>query len=257
MFRMDGKVAIITGGARGQGEATAKIFAEQGATVVIADVLVEEGEALAKKLGGSVRFRKLDVSDEASWGALIGELTADGNSIDALVNNAAIVMSAPMLEMRKTQLEQVLAVNLVGPFLGMQAVLPAMLKAGKGSIVNVSSVNGLRGTSFMTAYDASKWGLRGLTKGAALEFAPYGIRINSLHPGAIDTPMLNPEGKDTAEISTRMRIQFGRVGRPEEVGYASLFLSSDEASYISGAELAVDGTWSAGVNLQNVPQPAA
>lgn len=250
MFRLDGKIAIITGGARGQGAATASLFAQQGAAVVIADRLADEGTKLADEIGGAARFFALDVSDETSWHKMVAELTADGKSVDILINNAGISLGAGMLETKKSQLEEVLAINLVGPYIGMQAVLPSMLQAGRGVIINISSVNGLRGTASMTAYDASKWGLRGMTKAAALEFAGRGVRINSIHPGAIDTPMLNLEGRDTGEVAKLLRIPSGRLGQPVEVAHASLFLASDEASYISGAELAVDGTWSAGVNLQ-------
>lgn len=254
MLRMDGKTVIVTGGSRGQGGATTEVFAKQGANVLIADVLVDEGEALAKRLGSAVRFIKTDVADAASWANLVA-IAQETGRIDVLVNNAAISEYGPLLDTSPDRFNKILMVNMMGPYLGMQAVLPTMLKAGKGAIINVSSVNGLRGTSQMVAYDGSKWGLRGMTKAAALEFAPHGIRINSVHPGAIDTPMLNPTGVDTIELARAMRIGFGRVGRPEEVAHATLFLASDEASYICGAEVAVDGSWSAGAYL-DVPEGA-
>jgi 3alpha(or 20beta)-hydroxysteroid dehydrogenase len=245
---MDGKTVIVTGGSRGQGAATVEVFARQGAKVLIADVLDVQGEKLAASLGGQVRFQYCDVSDPNSWTGLVAAALETGR-LDVLVNNAAITHFGPFLDTSSDRFKEILAVNVMGSYLGMQAVMPHMLAAGKGAIINISSVNGLRGTSQMVAYDASKWGLRGMTKAAALEFASAGIRINSVHPGAIDTPMLNPDETDTRELAQSMRIGFGRVGRPEEVAHATLFLASDEASYISGAEIAVDGSWSAGAYL--------
>lgn len=248
MLNMDGKTVIVTGGSRGQGAATVELFTQQGATVVIADVLVEEGQALADRLGSRVRFVGADVANPASWASLVASAMETGR-IDVLVNNAAISEFGSLLETSPERFQQILSINMMGPYLGMQAVLPDMLAAGRGAIINVSSVNGLRGTSHMVAYDGSKWGLRGMTKAAALEFASRGIRINSVHPGAINTPMLNPSGAGTDELARTLRIGIGRVGRPEEVANATVFLASDEASYICGAEIAVDGSWSAGAYL--------
>lgn len=247
------KVALVTGGARGQGEATVKTFVEAGARVVFVDVL-EEGHDTARRIGGDAEFRHMDVTDERGWRQTVEYVVAQHGRLDILVNNAAITFIRLMMETSHDELQKVLSINLAGPYLGMQAVVPHMVRQGKGSIVNVVSVNGFRGTTRMTAYDASKWGLRGLSKAAALELAPNGIRVNSVHPGAIDTPMLNPEGVDPEEFGF-LRIGLGRVGRPEEVARASAFLASDQASYISGAELAVDGTWSAGVYLDGDPHP--
>lgn len=248
MQRLPGKVAIITGGSRGQGEATARLFAEHGATVIIADVLDEAGAALAADIGPAAHFRHLDVSDETSWAELVEWATAQFGKIDILINNAAISLMKRFNRNSKADFERVLSVNLVGPFLGMRAVSPQMVERKAGSIVNISSVNGLRGTWGMAAYDASKWGVRGMSKAAALEFGVHGVRVNSIHPGAIDTPMLNPEGTtDGSKLASSFNLPMGRVGEPVEVANASLFLASDEASYISGAELAVDGAWTAGV----------
>lgn len=248
MQRLPGKVAIITGGSRGQGEATARLFAEHGATVIIADVLDEAGAALAADIGPAAHFRHLDVSDETSWTELVDWATAQFGKIDILINNAAISLMKRFNRNSKADFERVLSVNLVGPFLGMRAVSPQMVERKAGSIVNISSVNGLRGTWGMAAYDASKWGVRGMSKAAALEFGVHGVRVNSIHPGAIDTPMLNPEGTtDGSKLASSFNLPMGRVGEPVEVANASLFLASDEASYISGAELAVDGAWTAGV----------
>lgn len=248
MSRLQGKVAIVTGAARGQGEATARLFAQQGATVVIADLLVEQGEALARDIGERASFVRLDVTDEAGWAALVAQVIARHGRIDVLINNAAITDHKSVTDTSKQDLERMLAINLVGPYLGVKAVVPHMQRQRAGSIVNISSVNGLRGTIGMSAYDASKWGVRGFTKSLALELSPQGIRVNSVHPGAIDTPMLNPNGDlDPVRAAQEYGIVFGRVGRPIEVAQASLFLASDEASYINGAELAVDGGWTAGL----------
>ena len=247
------KVALITGGARGQGAATVEVFVEAGAKVVFVDVL-DDAEDVAARLGEAAEFHRMDVTDERAWRQTVEYVMGRHGRLDVLVNNAAITFIRLMMETSPDELQKVLAVNLMGPYLGMQAVVPHMVRQGKGAIVNVASVNGFRGTTRMTAYDASKWGLRGLSKAAALELAPNGIRVNSVHPGAIDTPMLNPDGKDPSEFGF-LRIGLGRVGRPEEVARATAFLASDQASYISGAELAVDGTWSAGVYLDGDPHP--
>ncbi len=252
MLRLDDKVAIITGGARGQGAATAELFAQQGAKVVIADVLIDEGTALSERIGASARFIELDVRDEPSWAALTRSALAAFGGIDILVNNAGIDNSQRLMDTTKQRFEQILAVNLVGPYLGIQAVVPHMSRARRGSIINISSVQGLRGAANLSAYDASKWALRGVTKSLALELAPLGIRVNSIHPGAIDTPMLNAHGADMAQVAKDFRIGMGRVGTPAEVAHASLFFASDEASYVTGAELAVDGGWTAGVYLNDI-----
>lgn len=255
MGRLQEKIAIITGAARGQGEATARLFAANGATVVLVDTLNDEGRAVARDIGNKAHFKHLDITCEQSWSMLVDAVIEDFGKIDVLVNNAAITWFGALAETSKADFEKVISINLVGCFLGMKAVVPHMLRQKSGSIVNISSVNGLRGTSGMSAYDASKWGVRGMTKSAALELGAQGIRVNSIHPGAIDTPMLNPNGDlDSKQMAQDFSIGFGRVGRPVEVAHASLFLASDDASYISGAELAVDGTWSTGllVNSQSL-----
>ena len=227
----------------------AKLFAEAGAQVFLCDVRVDEGEAIAAEIGQAAKFRRLDIASKNAWLGLVEEVERIAGGVDILVNNAAIADSTPFLDVTAERLDQLIDVNLKGSFLGMQAVIPAMIRRGKGAIVNISSVNGLRGTGGSSAYDATKWGLRGITKSIALEFADKGIRVNSVHPGAIDTPMLNPSRGDVSGIAKSFGVPMGRVGEPTEVAYASLFLASDEASYISGAELAVDGAWTAGINL--------
>lgn len=248
MGRLQHKVAIITGAAQGQGEATARLFAAEGCKVVLTDVKEAKGSAVAAELGDNAIFVRHDISDETSWALVVNEAVAKFSTVDILVNNAAVTYFNKIGDTSKAALERLLQINVTGTYLGMKAVLPVMQKAGCGSIVNISSVNGLRGTFGMSAYDACKWAVRGMTKAIALEVAGEGIRVNSVHPGAINTPMLNPTGELTSEqMSKDFGIPFQRVGRPEEVANASLFLASDEASYISGAELAVDGAWTTGL----------
>lgn len=248
MNRLAGKVAIITGGARGQGEATARLFAAEGGRVVLTDRLEEEGRAVARDIGESARFIAADVADEGAWKGVIESAVAAFGHVAILVNNAAITDHHGLETLTRHRLESLLAVNVVGPILGMQAVLPSMLERGGGSIINVSSINGLRGTSQMVGYDASKWALRGATKSVALEYGARGVRVNSIHPGTIRTPMLDPTGTvDGKALAELLRIAAGRIGEPLEVAHASLFLASDESSYVNGAELAVDGGWSAGL----------
>jgi 3alpha(or 20beta)-hydroxysteroid dehydrogenase len=252
MGRLEGKVAIVTGAARGQGEATARLFAAEGAYVVLTDVLTQQGECVAHDLGERTLFLEHDVSDEMAWASIVRHALERFGKIDVLVNNAAVPHFASLQETTKADFQRVISVNLLGCFLGMKAVVNTMQTAKRGAIVNVSSINGLRGTVGMSVYDASKWGIRGMTKSVALELAPHGIRVNSVHPGAIDTLMLNPDKTlDTKKMAHNFGIASGRVGRPDEVAHASLFLASDDASYVSGAELAVDGAWSAGL-LTNI-----
>lgn len=254
MNRLEGKVAIITGAARGQGEATARLFAAEGCSVVLTDVLSVEGEAVAADIGGNAMFLHHDISDERAWGHVVETALSRFGRLDVLVNNAAITLFNPIEKTTRDDLQRLLSVNAIGPFLGIKAVLPIMKEARRGSIVNISSVNGLRGTNGMSAYDMCKWAIRGLTKSIALEGAAFNVRVNSVHPGAIDTPMLNPTNDSNTEpLALGLGIPFRRVGQPSEIATASLFLASDEASYISGAELAVDGAWSAGLNT-NIEQ---
>ncbi|MEU2080134.1 glucose 1-dehydrogenase [Streptomyces sp. NPDC013489] len=238
---LTGKVALVTGAARGMGEAEARLFAALGANVVLTDVLEPQGEEVAASLGPAARFVRHDVTDEQSWaGAVAAALDAFGR-LDVLVNNAAIYSTSLITEEDPARLETILRVNLIGPFLGVRAVAGPMRTSGGGSIVNISSQAGLQGLWGHGAYGAAKWGLRGLTRTAALELGADGIRVNSVHPGAIATPM-------TAHLGTKEHpgTPLGRVGEPEEVARLVAFLASDESSYLSGAELAVDGGASAG-----------
>ncbi|HEY8547458.1 MAG TPA: glucose 1-dehydrogenase [Acidimicrobiales bacterium] len=236
--RLDGKVALISGGARGQGEAEARRFVAEGAQVVIGDILEDEGAAVAGSLGDACTFVRLDVTDEASWAAAVATAEERYGPVSVLVNNAGILGFGAVDRIKRADYERILQVNLVGVLLGMQAVTPSMERAGGGSIVNISSTSGLQGLPFVAAYGSSKWAVRGLTKSAAIDLGHRGIRVNSVHPGGIDTPMIAGTPGDAPYYK---RLPVPRMGTPEEVANAVLFLASDEASYITGAELAVDG----------------
>jgi 3alpha(or 20beta)-hydroxysteroid dehydrogenase len=254
MGRLQDKVAVITGGARGMGAATARLFAQEGAIVTIADMLADEGQALAAELGGGATFFRLNVADEANWQGLVAELMSRHGRIDALVSNAGVVSFAEITAIDPAEFDRVYGVNVKGPLLGMKHVGGVMRAAGRGAIVNIASVDGLRGANALALYSSSKWALRGMTKTAALEFGPHGVRVNSVHPGGVDTVMGNPQGQQGAERNQGYeRVPLQRIGEPGEIAAASLFLCSDEASYITGAELAVDGGWAAGYYHSYLP----
>jgi 3alpha(or 20beta)-hydroxysteroid dehydrogenase len=254
MGRLSGKVAIITGGARGMGEATSRLFAQEGAKVAVADLLDEAGAALVQELGGGARFYRHDVTDAASWSALVAQVTQDLGPVDILVNNAGVLLFRSLLETSQEDFERVLKVNLVGNLLGIQAVAPGMIDRGKGAIVNISSVDGMKGANGLAAYCSSKWGIRGLTRVAALELGHKGVRVNSVHPGGIDTAMGNQGARPREEINKGYgNVALQRIGAPEEVARASLFLASDDASYLAGAEIVVDGGMIAGNYYEGFP----
>lgn len=237
MGRVDGKVALITGGAgaKGMGAASARMLVAEGAKVVIGDILDADGAALAAELGDSVRYVHLDVTSAEDWqGAVDTALEAFG-TLNVLVNNAAVVQVAPLKTADITRFQKVLDVNLTGAMRGIQAVIDPMIAAGGGSIINISSIEGMRGAVWAHSYVASKWALRGLTKSAALELAPDKIRVNSVHPGFIRTGMTKhlPDDIVTAPM--------GRAGKPEEVATFVVFLASDESSFSTGSEFVVDG----------------
>ena len=242
---LTGKVAIVTGAARGQGEAEARLFAALGAKVVLTDLLVADGQQVAESIGAAARFVRHDVGNETDWRTAVDTAVREFGRVDVLVNNAAICKVVPLAEQDTAGFEQMLRVNLIGAFLGMQAVTKPMQAAGGGSIVNISSQAGVQGLAGYTAYGASKWGLRGMSKVAAIELGPLGIRVNTVYPGMIDTPMIahleverGPGGHPGAPLT--------RVGTPEEVAEVVAFLASDASSYITGADLTVDGGASAG-----------
>ena len=238
MGRLDGKVAIVSGGARGMGASHCRTMVAEGARVVVGDVLEDEGALLAKELGDAATFVPLDVTDEAAWSTAVAHTIDTLGPPSVLVNNAGIVRVGLMPDMAKADFEAVLAVNLVGVWLGMRAVAPAMMNAAGGSIINVSSTAGLTGYPGISGYVASKWGVRGITKSAALEFGTRGVRVNSIHPGAIETPMVT-----AASVTDRMWAAqaIPRIGQPAEVSALVVFLASDESSYCTGHEFVVDG----------------
>lgn len=242
MGRLQAKGVIITGGARGMGAATARLFVAEGARVAIADVLDAEGGTLAKEIGSAAFYSHHDVTDEGSWRRLVDRVRQQFGRIDVLINGAGVLLFKTIVDTEKAEFERILGVNLVGTFLGIKTVAPVMMSQKKGSIINISSVDGLKGSNGLGAYAASKWGVRGVTKVAALELGPHGIRVNSIHPGGINTAMGNPGGLVGAELNkpyARQPIQ--RIGEPEEIARTSLFLASDESSYICGSEIVVDG----------------
>lgn len=241
MGRLDGKVALLTGAARGQGAAAARRFAAEGAKVLIADVLDDEGKALANELGAA--YQHLDVGREEDWSAAVDRAVDEFGSLTVLVNNAGILHFAELGKTTLADYERVIRVNQIGAFLGMRSVVEPMSRAGTGSIVNVSSVEGLAGMPFLVAYTASKFAIRGMTKVAALELGSKGIRVNSVHPGMIDTKMVSDAAGGT-EIDTSWvgrKVALGRVGQPGEIANLVVFLASDESSYSTGAEFVADG----------------
>ena len=241
MNRVQGKVAIVTGGSRGIGAAYARLLVAEGAKVVIGDVLDTEGKALAAELGADAAYIHLDVTQTADWAAAVAFAVKTFGSLTVLVNNAGIASGAAVTEFPLDMWRKTLDINLTGTFIGMQAVIPEMVKAKGGSIINISSVEGLRGSAGLHAYVASKFGVRGITKSVALDVAKYGIRVNSIHPGLIETPMTKNIKADA------LQIPMARSAQPEEVAKMMLFLASDEASYSTGAEFVIDGGLTMGV----------
>jgi 3alpha(or 20beta)-hydroxysteroid dehydrogenase len=249
MGRLDGKVAVISGAARGQGEAEARLFVAEGARVVLGDVLDAEGQAVADDLGDAAVYTHLDVTDEAQWQAALALTEERFGPPTVLVNNAGILHFQVIHQTDPADFERVMRVNVTGVFLGIHTVAPAMSAAGGGSIVNISSTAGLQGLPFVAAYSTSKWAVRGMTKSAAIDLGHLGIRVNSVHPGGIDTPMVSGMSNDAPFYK---RLPVSRMGRPDEVARAVLFLASDESSYTTGAELSVDGGATAGdLNLMS------
>jgi 3alpha(or 20beta)-hydroxysteroid dehydrogenase len=242
--RLAGKAALITGGARGQGEAEARLFAAEGATVMVTDVLEKELDAVVADIGGAARGMRHDVSSEDDWAAAVAATMEAFGRLDVLINNAAIYRVGPIEEERLDDFNKILSVNLAGTFLGIRAVIPPMRSGGGGSIINISSVAGLEGFPGHAAYGSAKWAVRGLTKIAALELGTHGIRVNSIHPGAIDTEMIAPYARPGVDRGAAYPI--ARIGVPRDVAGLALFLASDDSSYVTGAEFTVDGGLHAG-----------
>jgi 3alpha(or 20beta)-hydroxysteroid dehydrogenase len=240
--RLQGKVALVTGGARGMGAAEVRRLHADGASVVAADVLDDDGKALADELGDRVRFVHLDVTSEEGWQQAVEQTEREFGQIDILVNNAGILKFNAIADTPLEEFRQVLDVNLIGVFLGMKTVIPAMKRAGGGSIVNISSTEGLAGTVFCGAYTASKFGVRGITKVAAIEYGADKIRVNSVHPGGIDTPMTRAVMDEEGRKYVGKKVAgLKRMGEADEVASVVAFLASDDSSYCTGAEFVVDG----------------
>ena len=252
MDRMEGKVALISGAARGMGQAEARLFAAEGAKVAVCDVRDAEGKAVAEEIGANATYLHLDVTQEDEWGAAVAATTSAFGKLDVLVNNAGIAEAAPLAEMSLESYQRVIDVNQTGVFLGMRAVVEAMTAAGGGSIVNISSIDGLIGMNNIISYVASKWAVRGMTKAAAMELATHGIRVNSIHPGFIHTHLAVEEESHLAathallDAHTARLAPMGRTGEPEEIARLALFLASDESSYSTGSEFVADGGMTAG-----------
>ncbi|UNO41438.1 SDR family oxidoreductase [Streptomyces sp. MST-110588] len=284
MGKLDGRVVIVTGAARGQGEQEARLFAAEGAKVVLGDVLDGPGQALADELGGDrARYLHLDVSREADWEAAVGTATAAFGKLDGLVNNAGILRFNALVDTPLAEFRQLVEINQIGAFLGMRAVVPELVAAGGGTIVNTASYTALSGMAYLTSYAATKAAIVGMTRVAAMELADRGIRVNAMCPGAIDTPMTNPDrvaayggpkaagdgdgdgdgagagagvdgDADAVGAATRALEEFygkavpmGRIGRPEEVARLALFLTCADSSYITGQPFVIDGGWLAGI----------
>lgn len=239
MGRLDGKVALITGGARGQGAAEGKLFRAEGAEVYLTDVLVDEGLETAAEIGAT--FIEHDVTDSDAWFAIIKRIEKKNAHLDVLINNAGIFHMIGMAETERALWDRTIAINQTGVFLGLQAVAAIMTRQKSGSIINISSIAGLRGSGGAFAYGASKWAVRGMTKSAAQELSPHGIRVNSIHPGIIETAMVDEFSRKGINESVLDRIPMGHYANASEVANLALFLASDESTYCSGSEFIVDG----------------
>lgn len=239
MGRLKGKIAIITGAAQGMGASHAKKFIEEGAKVVLTDLNEEKGKALAEELGERALFSKHNVTSATDWETVVSRAEEAFGPVDVLVNNAGMTMAKSILQMTEEEYRRIVDINQVSVFLGMKAVIPSMQKAGGGSIVNISSMNGL--VAGAIGYTDTKFAVRGMTKAAAMECTNYGIRVNSVHPGVIATPMVMQEDTKAAVEAFAKHIPMKRVAQSEEVSNMVLFLASDEASYSTGSEFVVDG----------------
>jgi Dehydrogenases with different specificities (related to short-chain alcohol dehydrogenases) len=241
MARLANKVALITGGARGMGASHVRRFVEEGAKVYFTDILVEDGEKLSEELGDNAVFLKHDVSSEADWKSVLDRIDNDEKKLDVLVNNAGIAPNGLIGDLSLDLYNKVIAINQVSVFLSLTHALPLLKNSGKASVVNISSLGGLKGMEGNAAYGSSKYAIRGLTQVAALEFAPFNIRVNSVHPGMVKTPMFAAldELPNVEEVTSAIPLK--RVATPEELTNVVLFLASDESSYCTAGEFVVDG----------------
>jgi 3alpha(or 20beta)-hydroxysteroid dehydrogenase len=241
MGRLDNKVAIITGAARGQGACEARLFAAKGATVVVTDVLSSEGQAVAESIGAT--FHHHDVSNEDAWTKVIDATLEAHGRIDVLVNNAGVYHRAKLLDHSLDDFRRILDINLIGVFLGMQAVAPTMISQESGSIVNISSIGGIRAAPACIGYVASKFAVTGMTKAAAIELARHNVRVNSIHPGMIDTDMIQEVAGGDQNRLDRLAgsVPMGRSAAPDEIASLALYLASEESSFSTGSEFIADG----------------
>lgn len=239
--RLAGKVALISGGARGMGASHVRTFVAEGAKVVFGDILGDEGKAVAADLGDAVRYVHLDVTKPDDWDAAVATALGEYGHLDVLVNNAGIINIGTLEDYALSEWQRILDINLTGVFLGIRAVVKPMKEAGRGSIINISSIEGMAGTIACHGYTASKFGVRELTKSAALELGPNNIRVNSIHPGLVKTPMTDWVPDDTFQTA------LGRAAEPKEVSSLAVYLASDESSYSTGSEFVVDGGCTAGL----------
>lgn len=254
MSRLSGKVAIVTGGARGMGEATVRLLVENGAKVVIGDVLDDLGQALATELGDEAIFVHMDVTKKADWQQAIKASESLG-PLNVLVNNAAILIHKTIMDTSEEEFMKVVQVNQLGVFLGMQSVFESMKANGGGSIINVSSIDGMQSKNSLIAYSSTKWAVRGMTKSAALEMGKYGIRVNSVHPGGVYTAMHGSDFITVEQANESYKAQaLPRVGLPKEIAAVTIFLASDEATFSTGSEFIADGGWNAGLIHESLPQ---
>jgi 3alpha(or 20beta)-hydroxysteroid dehydrogenase len=247
--RLDGKVALVTGAARGQGAAEARLFVSEGACVVLGDVLDDEGEAVAAELGDAAEYCRLDVTDEVAWATAVATANEQFGHLDILVSNAGISpMPRPIVDTDPADYRRVVEVNQVGAFLGVRAAAPTIADGDGGSIILISSVNGFVGAGGIAGYVTSKFALRGLAKVAALELGRRGVRVNSVHPGPVDTPMVQPESWGGFDMRPALAHSnpLGRIGQPEEVAELVAWLASDVSAYCTGAEFVIDGGYLAG-----------
>jgi 3alpha(or 20beta)-hydroxysteroid dehydrogenase len=244
MGRLDGKVALISGAARGQGAAEARLFVAEGASVMVGDVLDDDGELVAKELGDRAAYCHHDVTSEAAWAAIVEATTSRFGRLDVLVNNAGVFKVVGMTNTTLDEYMRIVQINQVGVFLGMQAVAETMIAQRSGSIINISSIAGLVGGAGTIAYTASKFAVRGMTKVAAVELAPFGVRVNSVHPGLINTPMLHEafgSNSDATIEAIGARVPNGRMATADDVAKLVLYLASDDSTYSTGSEFIVDG----------------